>query len=634
MRSSMVTAEQVYRYPRVLRWSFELVAAVAVVPAVAFFARDLLRYLWYRFGLDTSLLRPVPYLPEVVQFINGGRLRPEPTIISLSGLLPVLVWLGVALLLALLLRNSFPTVRTSARGLLVEFAGDWLPVSWEHLRTIKVTEDLSGERFVLLAETDSSQLTGWHRIYSLLYNFSFRHGFLISSWISGFDDLIKTLLSESDRVARVVDKQKAAKLQESSSSALFRFLLSPASFFSQRAKTEGVAGVGAGPLQSGVLGTYPARIITLLTWGTAALMVVLLVRYLTYWLQFLALVASSLRELPVFNLLTLLPEQTIAPLWMLVAAHMLVVVMLVLLVWLRNLLPELEARPEGLAVRYFNRWLVVPWERITAIKVTEFSEQSQILLIQTRGVLPTASRLSSLFYDGTFTTGVLVTSALSTFEPLMQRIVQEVSRRHPADEDEESPIFRSDAYSPLLLMSLRAAPAIDDLVAESRNDPLGGEVQTPRLLRAARPMLALALMPALLVFAERAIRQGVAPSVGLVGGMLVLVILGMLEWPLISVGTSTLDEMSGGEEGNRALYLYPVTQLPRILPLLLGLLLTLLGMPVVALLLWLVSIGWSFLLASGLWGELYDWSGTQLVGGAMIPVVFQLLILLAYLVAV
>ncbi|GAB4204460.1 MAG: hypothetical protein OHK0022_29640 [Roseiflexaceae bacterium] len=629
----MVTAEQVYRYPRVLRWSFELLAAVAVVPAVVFLARDLLRFLWYRFGLDTSLFRPVPYLPEIVRSINGP-LNATPTVIRPSDLLPVLIWLLLALLLALLLRNSFPTVRTSARGMLVEFAGDWLPVSWEHLRTIKVTEDLSGERYVLLAETDSSQLTGWHRIYSLLYNVSFQHGFLISSWISNFDDLIKTLLSESDRVARVVDKQKAAKLQESSSSPLFRFLLSPASFFSQRAKTEPVAGVGGGPLQSGVLGTYPARIITLLTWGTAALMLLLLVRYLTYWLQFLALVVPSLRSLPVFSSLTLLPEQTIAPLWMLVAAHLLVVVMLVLLVWLRNLLPELEARPEGLAVRYFNRWLTVPWERITSIKVTEFSEQSQILLIQTRGVLPTASRLSSLFYDGTLTPGVLVTSALSTFEPLVQRIVQEVSRRHPANEEEESPIFHSDAYSPLLLMSLRAAPTIDDLVAESRNDPLSGEVQTPRLLRAARPMLALALMPALLVFAERAIRQGVAPSVGLLGGMLILVILGMLEWPLISVGTSTLDEMSGGEEGNRALYLYPITQLPRILPLLLGLLLTLLGMPVVALLLWLVSIGWSFLLASGLWGELYDWSGTQLVGGAMIPVVFQLLILLAYLVAV
>ena len=63
-----------------------------------------------------------------------------------------------------MLRNSLPTIRTSPRGMLVEFGGSWLPIPWETLRAIKVTEDLAAERFVLLAETYPQQLTGWHRI--------------------------------------------------------------------------------------------------------------------------------------------------------------------------------------------------------------------------------------------------------------------------------------------------------------------------------------------------------------------------------------------------------------------------------------------------------------------------------------
>src|SRR5207249_10642455 len=155
---------------------------------------------------------------------------------------------------------ALPTVRTGPRGMLVEFLCSWLPIPWESLHAIKVTEDLSAERFVLLAETARDQLTGWHRFYSLLYRFGFRRSFLIISAINDFDGLIKTLLSESDRVARVLDNVKPARLQEDASSPLFRFLLGPASFFSRRTKTEGssppvaVPAVAAGNV---VRGSYP-----------------------------------------------------------------------------------------------------------------------------------------------------------------------------------------------------------------------------------------------------------------------------------------------------------------------------------------------------------------------------------------
>ncbi|HEX9370425.1 MAG TPA: hypothetical protein VF897_05440, partial [Roseiflexaceae bacterium] len=209
-----MVAEQIHRYPRWITWLIELLSFLAVGAALLRFSRDLLMLLWGTLGIDTSLFARVPYLPEAVQTLSSGAALPRSEVggsktlallMSLNLLLPALGWLALALLLTLLLRNSLPTIRTSPRGMLVEFAGGWLPIPWETVRAIKVTEDLAAERFVLLAETDHRQLTGWHRFYSLFYRFSFRRSFLIISAIGDFQNLIKTLLSETDRVARVLD---------------------------------------------------------------------------------------------------------------------------------------------------------------------------------------------------------------------------------------------------------------------------------------------------------------------------------------------------------------------------------------------------------------------------------------------
>ena len=74
---------------------------------------------------------------------------------------------------------------------------------------------------------------------------------------------------------------------------------------------------------------------------------------------------------------------------------------------------------------------------------------------------PASSRLSSLIYEGSLMPGVLVTSAITNFEQVLQRVVLEVSRYQsergaPADK----PIFQSDARSNLLLLSFRAGPTI------------------------------------------------------------------------------------------------------------------------------------------------------------------------------
>lgn len=635
-----MVSEHVHRYPRWITWPIEVLCTLGAGIVFARSGRDLLRMLWSLYGIDTALFARFPPLRDAVLAINGFQavgsrqhaVSPVRLLLELPALLPALGWLALTLLLVLLVRNALPTIRTSPRGMLVDFAGDWLAIPWESLKTIKVTEDLSGERFVLLAETDRRQLTGWHWIYSAIYRFGFRRGFLVISAISDFDGLVKTLLSETDRVARVLDNATPAKLQQEASSPLFRLLLSPASFFSRRSKAE--LGAQAGPYSSGltgsVRGSYPSRISAIFTWGTALLGLLLLVRYVSYWLTFLALNIPALRPLPIFNQLDL---RELPSWWLLIAGHLLVAIALGVLVGLRNLLPELEARGEGLAVRYFSRWVVVPWTRVSAIKVTELSEESQIVLIQTSGGLPSAFRLASVIYHGGLAPGVLVTSAMSNFEPLLQRVVLEVTR-HQAGRapDGDSPILQSGARSALLLLSFRSGATLDQMVAEAREDEATKELIPRRLLPAAGPMFWLALPPMLLLLFDRAIAQGILPDSRLVVGSVMLFVLGLLEWPLVALVTIALDDMTGGgEEGQRIFYLYPTIQLPRLLPLAGALLLVLLGVPILPVLLWIAAIFWSFLLAAGLCEALYDWHGGQLLTSGLLPVVFQLLILMGYL---
>src|SRR5215208_752500 len=453
-----MVAEQIHRYPRWITWAIDLLSLLVVGAALLLFSRDLMALLWKSYGIDTTLMGRVPYLPEIVQAITEGAALPRREVVGGAGtfnlvfglhqLLPALGWLTLALLLAVLFRNSLPTIRTSPRGMLVEFGGDWLPIPWEMLRAIKVTEDLAAERFVLLAETERKQLTFWHRFYGIMYRLSFRRSFLIISAISDFQNLIKTLLSETDRVARVLENVKPAKLQEEASSPLFRLLLSPGSFFSRRTKAE----VAAAPAQvimsvggrEVLRGAYPRRISAIFVWVSGLLALVLLLRYAVYWLKFLALTFPVLQTQPLFDRLELrlLP----ASWWLLVAAHVLLVLVLWLLAGLRNLLPDIETRGDGLAIRNFGRWMVVPWSSIKAIKVTELSEESRIVLIQADSGLPAYSRLASLIYQGSLAPGVLVTSAITNFEQVLQRVVLEVSRyQSERNAAADKPIFQNDA---------------------------------------------------------------------------------------------------------------------------------------------------------------------------------------------
>lgn len=653
----MYSSESIHRYPRQITASIELLCALLVALPIANLAASVLRGIWDIYGRDETLIGRVPFLSQIVAWIDGGaRVRSDNWVELLFSLLPALGWAAAALLVAILLRSALPAVRASSRGLLVEFAGSWVPVPWEGLRSVKVTSDVSGSRFVLLAETSPRQLTGWHRLYSLLYGRGWRPGFYITSTISEFDPLLKTIIEEGERTARSVEGVRPLRIEEDAPSPVFRLLLSPAAFFSRQAAGDTAASavtLGAPALSGGpVRALYPNRITALVGGATLVLVAFAAWRYLSYWVRALALLFPGLRTVPPFSWTYTNPEYVElynayrtsgvpffgvpgfahlpSPFWLLVAAHLMLLFTAFFVIWLRDLLPALESRDDGMAIRAAGRWRVVPWGQIRAFKASELSEQSQVLLLQAPG-LPASQALTSALYDGSAAPGALITSAIGNYQALLQHAL---ARLVPLDQARETPALQQEARSPLLYLAFRRREALADLAAQIKSEESTRRADVPTLLRLAGPMIGIAALPALMLLADRLLDGDGYPSLGIILGALVIWFFGVLEWPLVAIVSLLIDDNTGGgEEGYRALYVYPSSQLPRLLPLVAALAFQVVGAPALPALLWIAAIVWAFWLAAGLFEQLYEWQGTQAILGGVLPVVWQLLLLFGFLLA-
>jgi len=99
-----MVAEQIHRYPRWITLALDLLSFLAVGAALLLFSRDLMGLLWKSYGIDTSLMARVPYLPEIVQAITQGAALPRREVVGSAGtfnfvfglhlLLPALGWLA------------------------------------------------------------------------------------------------------------------------------------------------------------------------------------------------------------------------------------------------------------------------------------------------------------------------------------------------------------------------------------------------------------------------------------------------------------------------------------------------------------------------------------------------------------
>lgn len=646
--------ETVYRYPRRITWLFELLSGLAVAWALVGVVRVLLLLLWQRWPLDAFILKHIPRLPDFVAWVQ----RSGPRRVTYLSLLEPLGWLLAILFAALIIRNTFPAVRFSIRGLLVWFANDWLPVSWESVRSISITDTPSGKRFAVLVQTDGSQLLPYHRLYSFLYGFRLRRGFLITSALEDGEGLMREMLEEVERRRKLGEKLNL-KIEDRARSPLFGLFLNPLALFGATksekpvfqpfatAATLGNATALTMPSMGGAATAAPAaqarpaapgetveasyprfvelglNLLTILIGGFA------LWRYLAAWTTFLLFTFPSLQNTALFRSVVVGP--VVSPWGVLLGAHLGLILVAGIVLMVRHLFPAVSVDSTGIVFTALGRAHRLTWEQVQFVKATDVRDESHVVLVEASDkALPWYFVMGSWLYDGGTGRGALIWPMLQPFEPLMQRIALELTRRQQPDQPVR---LRDDAPGWLLLLALRPADALDRLVLMQETDedmPRG--LETAPLLRAGASMIWNALGPAVLLLTYWMMYKGIILSFQVPFMLVVATLWGITEWPLAAFLASSLDQIVGaGSKGYRGLYLYPTAQLPRLLPLALAILLTLMGFPTLAMLIWVAGIAWSGLLTAGLWEALYGWRGLALLGGSAMTIFFQLLTFLGVL---
>jgi hypothetical protein len=565
--------------------------------------------------------------------------------------LVVLLWVAGGLLAALVLLNALPTIRVGSRGLLVAFAGGWLPVAWEELHQIHVTGDEAGERFVLLVipEKSAKRLTGWHRLYGLLYGTTIRPAFLISSGIREFDHLLNTILQEHARAIRRIEGAQPLVVDEQRRSPLFGLFLRGTTVTT---RTE----VHLPPTtEPDVVATVPRLSLAGIIPPVAALLIFVLgiLHYRSYWERALALLFPTYRSNPALLWVSRDPVyQAIfesyqgvgvpffgianrpdlpAPFWLLVAAHLMIVLILLSCAAILVAVPTVAtAGQHSLTIRYVLRGRNsrfksdIPWPHISACQVIDLGFGKQIMFVQSER-LPWLCRFCGLIVTGQWKPGVVLVGTMSHWPDLIARCAERLSHIPPTNN---VPRFQPAAFMPNLQLFGQPVATTKALSVEWKTaaGPTGS-----RLWASVRAM-ALVALPLGLMFALPALIDGNRwPNLGIIIGGFGFWMAGVLEWPLI-VLISFLIQGNFTEEQEQAhiFTLYPLIQLPRLLPMLLALIGLLVNLPGLAVICWFVALAIAYWVTAALWVEVYEWDGAQAIIGGLLPVIWHFLVMTGF----
>jgi hypothetical protein len=639
---SLTAAEKVYRYPWRQRWWLSAVGWVFVVISLYGAGFQLLRGLM--FTPFAAWLRSPPWLRPLYQWLSPA---PRDLNVWLSEALVVLLWAAVGLCVALILFNTLPTIRVSSRGLLIEFAGGWLPVAWQDLEEIHVTGDEAGLRFVLLmipAKT-AKRLTGWHRLYGLLYGTTIRPSFLITSTIADFDQLLNTILQENSRAIRAFEGHQPVVVNEQRRSPLF-------SLFLRGKSAETLPDVDLPPTTTpDVTTSLPAwSLVRLTTLGTACLTLIAgFVHYRSYWDRALTLLFPDLRsqsaflwvsQIPIYNkifsayqgvsvpLLGIAGRPDLpAPIWLLIAAHLMLASVIIAIIALVVALPvAATAGQQALTIRFAPRPLPftrsIPWSHISAFSVIDLGFGYTLVFVQSPR-LPWLCHLCGLLVNGQWTAGTVFVGTMRQWPQFIEQCTERLSHLPPIDE---KPRFRPSAFVPIVQLIGQPVTTIRTLRAELA---IASNSSAKHLWVAGKTM-ALVALPVGLCFTVPTLLHGDWwPSSNALFGGIGFWMAGLLEWPLVGLIAMIMYGTSGTDQ-EQVFALYPRIQMPRLLPMLLALVSLLINIPWLAALFWLLALVIAYWVTAALWVEVYEREGVQAITGGLLPVVWQLIIMLGF----
>lgn len=345
------------------------------------------------------------------------------------------------------------------------------------------------------------------------------------------------------------------------------------------------------------------------TGAVLLLMGAVLVRWVLAWVRFLRpVVQAATSSAGASSDLGRIVVETLAaqPLRPLISVHLSLLLVAGALAFIYHLFPPLSLTDEGLAIRTLTGWQVVPWTSVSVVRIVAFEKPGRRLVL-VQGNWSRWSpwpRLLSVCLGAGFQPGLVFTSAIRDFKPLMLRLYQEVSQAVP------EALFDEKFPSPSALIVLEPTETLAVLTQDARDEgwPLVISAQAMGAVTAG-----LVLMQILLLILEGDIWWK----------LFAIVVLCGLEWLIGALYFLALAEFFPGDvELRDAALLYPLPQIPRALLAVPMSMLIAAGMPFLAAMLGLAGVLWSVILTALLVQQLYY---LKSILPAMIGVPFQAL---------
>jgi hypothetical protein len=344
--------------------------------------------------------------------------------------------------------------------------------------------------------------------------------------------------------------------------------------------------------------SYPRRV-RLGRIGAVILLVgVAVVRWVLAWIAFVRPVIEAASTSA--NRLDVLTAQPLRPL---IAAHLSLVLVAGAVAFLYDFLPDMSLAGDGLAVRTVLGWRSIPWTAVRVVRIMSFeTKRRRLVLVQGNWTRWSPwPRLVSICLGAGYEPGVLVTSDIREFKPLMRCIYEEVKQARP------DALFDDQFLSPSALMVLEPTATLDTLVDDARGEswPLAISAQ------------AMAAVPAGLVLVQLLILL-------LRGGAwwkpLAIIGLCEMEWLIGALYLNALAEFFPGSlEFQGGLLLYPLAQIPRAVLTVPMAMLVSTGLPFLAAMVGVAGVLWAVTLTALLVQRLYrlDSILPAMVGGAL-----------------
>jgi hypothetical protein len=245
----------------------------------------------------------------------------------------------------------------------------------------------------------------------------------------------------------------------------------------------------------------------------------------------------------------LLDALAVQPLRPFLAAHLGLLLTVGAVDLIYALLPDLSVSDDGLAVRTWRGWDVVPWSTIRAVRFV-FIEKKELRLVLVQGSWTRWSpwpRLVSALLGGGWAPGLVFASTIRDFRPLVMHLYQEIRQASP------NALFDHQFLSPSAALVTDPVPTLADLAEQSREEGWPFDLSLQVMAAVPAGLIVVQLLLLLLRGGAWWKPLAIAGMCGLEWGAGALYLYGLAEF------------LPGSTAFREGALLYPMPQIPRAL---------------------------------------------------------------------